>query len=143
MALRPGTTATRADIADIERAMSSARPITRDDLMPGAGSSSYRVTTGPGRTFMISPLTPKSSSTPSSRRAFCSSASVEILPDAFFGSASIMSGGITHSPRGEKANFNWASATAREPGFSGPAAAATRATGAAATMDGVAFGRGA
>ncbi len=40
MALRPWTTATRAEIADIERAMSSARPMTRDDLMPGAGSSS-------------------------------------------------------------------------------------------------------
>ncbi len=40
MALRPCTTATRAEIADIERAMSSARPITREDLMPGAGSSS-------------------------------------------------------------------------------------------------------
>ena len=40
MALRPGTTATRAEIALIERAMSSARPMTRDDLMPGAGSSS-------------------------------------------------------------------------------------------------------
>ena len=35
MALRPGTTATRAEIADIERAMSSASPMTRDDLMPG------------------------------------------------------------------------------------------------------------
>ena len=44
----------------IERAMSSARPITRDDLMPGAGSSSYSVTTGPGRALMISPRTPKS-----------------------------------------------------------------------------------
>ena len=40
MALRPDTTATRADSALIERAMSSASPITRDDLMPGAGSSS-------------------------------------------------------------------------------------------------------
>ena len=30
----------RAEIALIERAMSSARPITREDLMPGAGSSS-------------------------------------------------------------------------------------------------------
>ena len=40
MTLRPGTTATRADTALIERAMSSASPITRDDLMPGAGSSS-------------------------------------------------------------------------------------------------------
>ena len=60
MALRPGTTATRAESALIERAMSSARPITRDDLMPGAGSSSYSVTTGPGRALMISPRTPKS-----------------------------------------------------------------------------------
>ena len=40
MALRPGTTATRAATALIERAMSSARPITREDLVPGAGSSS-------------------------------------------------------------------------------------------------------
>ena len=40
MALRPGTTATRADTALMERAMSSARPMTREDLMPGAGSSS-------------------------------------------------------------------------------------------------------
>ena len=40
IALRPCTTATRAEIADIERAMSSASPMTRDDLMPGAGSSS-------------------------------------------------------------------------------------------------------
>ena len=40
MALRPGTTATRAETADIERAMSSDRPMTRDDLVPGAGSSS-------------------------------------------------------------------------------------------------------
>ena len=40
MALRPDTTATRADSALIERAMSSARLMTREDLMPGAGSSS-------------------------------------------------------------------------------------------------------
>ncbi|GJE45622.1 hypothetical protein AEGHOMDF_4822 [Methylobacterium soli] len=40
MALRPGTTATRAETADIERAMSSASEITRLDLVPGAGSSS-------------------------------------------------------------------------------------------------------
>ena len=73
----PATTATRADTALIERAMSSARPITRDDLMPGAGSSSYSVTTGPGRALMISPLTPKSSSTLSSDSAFSSISSVE------------------------------------------------------------------
>ena len=40
MALRPGTTATRAETLLIERAISSERPITREDLMPGAGSSS-------------------------------------------------------------------------------------------------------
>jgi hypothetical protein len=40
MALRPGTTATRAETADIERAMSSASAITREDFVPGAGSSS-------------------------------------------------------------------------------------------------------
>ncbi len=40
MTLRPCTTATRAETADMERAMSSARPITRLDFTPGAGSSS-------------------------------------------------------------------------------------------------------
>src|SRR5258708_7595492 len=67
-ALRPGTTGTRAESALIERAMSSASPMTRDDLMPGAGSSSYSVTTGPGWALTISPRTPKSPSTPSSAR---------------------------------------------------------------------------
>ena len=71
MTLRPGTVAIRTEIALIDRAMSSARPITRLVLVPGAGSSSYKVTTGPGLTFSISPWTPKSSSTPSRRRAFC------------------------------------------------------------------------
>src|SRR5579872_7052738 len=73
MALRPGTTATRAERALIDRAISSARPITRDDLMPGAGSSSYKVTTGPGLALTISPRTPKSPSTPSSARELVSS----------------------------------------------------------------------
>ena len=63
MALRPGTTATRADAALIERAMSSASPITRDDLVPRAGSNSNSVTTGPGWMSFTSPLTPKSAST--------------------------------------------------------------------------------
>ncbi len=58
MTERPGTVETRADSADIERAMSSARPMTRLAFSPGAGSSSYMVTTGPGRTLTISPLTP-------------------------------------------------------------------------------------
>ena len=47
--------------------------MTRDDLMPGAGSSSYSVTTGPGLALTISPRTPKSPSTPSSAREFASS----------------------------------------------------------------------
>ena len=46
--LRPGMVATRADSADMLRAMSSASWITRLALMPLAGSSSYMVTTGPG-----------------------------------------------------------------------------------------------
>ncbi len=53
--------------------MSSASPMTRDDLMPGAGSSSYSVTTGPGWALTISPRTPKSPSTPSSARELASS----------------------------------------------------------------------
>ena len=38
--VRPGTVETRADSADIDRARSSARPITRLAFRPGAGSSS-------------------------------------------------------------------------------------------------------
>src|SRR3954466_14729019 len=79
MALRPETTATRADTALIERAMSSERLITRDDLMPGAGSSSYSVTTGPGRLLTISPRTPKSCSTLSSDAALASITSFGIV----------------------------------------------------------------
>ena len=45
--LRPGTVAMRTAVTDSERAMSSASPITRAERMPGAGSSSYSVTTGP------------------------------------------------------------------------------------------------
>jgi hypothetical protein len=45
--------ATRAEMADMLRAISSASWITRLALMPGAGSSSYMVTTGPGRTSVI------------------------------------------------------------------------------------------
>ena len=65
----------RAATADMERATSSAREITRLDFTPAAGSNSYSVTTGPGRTAVMRPLTPKSDSTASSMRAFSSSAS--------------------------------------------------------------------
>ena len=63
IAFLPGTTATLVEIALIERAISSDRPITLLDLTPGAGSSSYLVTTGPDCILPISPLTPKSSKT--------------------------------------------------------------------------------
>ena len=67
----------RAATAHIERATSSESEITREDFTPAAGSNSYSVTTGPGRTAMMRPLTPKSASTASSMRAFSSSASSE------------------------------------------------------------------
>ena len=55
------------------RAMSSASWITRLALIPDAGSNSYMVTSGPGRTSTRSPRTWKSSSTLQSRRALRSS----------------------------------------------------------------------
>ena len=56
--LRPGTVAMRTAVTDRLRATSSARPITRALRMPGAGSSSYSVTTGPGRISTMLPCTP-------------------------------------------------------------------------------------
>ena len=58
---------------DSERAMSSERLMTRAARVPGAGSNSNRVTTGPGLASTISPRTPKSSSTLSSWRETSSS----------------------------------------------------------------------
>jgi len=83
--LRPGMVATRADKADMLRAMSSASWMTRLALMPLAGSSSYMVTTGPGRTSTMSPRTWKSSSTDSSRRALRSSPARSICCFPFSG----------------------------------------------------------
>ena len=83
--LRPGMVATRADSADMLRAMSSASWMTRLALIPLAGSSSYMVTTGPGRTSTMSPRTWKSSSTLSSRRALRSSPARSIWPLGFSG----------------------------------------------------------
>jgi hypothetical protein len=47
----------------------------RDTLMPGAGSYSYMVITGPGWTFTTRPSTPKSASFFSSTREFAISSS--------------------------------------------------------------------
>ena len=55
---RPGTVAIRTAVTLRLRATSSASPITRALRMPGAGSSSYSVTTGPGRISRIVPCTP-------------------------------------------------------------------------------------
>ncbi len=46
--------------------------MTLDDLIPGAGSNSYKVTTGPGFTLIISPLMPNSSKIVSNDPAFFS-----------------------------------------------------------------------
>ena len=58
MVFDPGTTAIRTDKARISRAISSDRAITREVLIPLAGSNSYNVTTGPGLAPTILPLTP-------------------------------------------------------------------------------------
>ena len=91
--LRPGIVATRADSADMLRAMSSASWITRLALMPLAGSSSYMVTTGPGRTSTMSPRTWKSSSTDSSNRALRSSPARSICVRLLSGGRSSRSSG--------------------------------------------------
>ena len=56
----PGITATRAETALIFLAMSSDNPTILEALVPGAGCSSYIVTTGPGLTLIISPSILKS-----------------------------------------------------------------------------------
>ena len=95
--LRPAITATRADTALMLRAMSSASATTRLALMPGAGSSSYIVTTGPGQTLVIEPSTLKSPSTFSSSRALRSSAALSTtLLGIGGGSASSSIGGSAY-----------------------------------------------
>ena len=98
--LRPEMVAMRAATADMERATSSARLMTRLDFTPAAGSNSYSVTTGPGRTAVMRPLTPKSDSTASNMRAFSSSASSDRVWVSFTvtGSASRSSAGSWYSP---------------------------------------------
>ena len=131
MTLRPGTTATRAEMALIERAMSSARPMTRLALMPGAGSSSYMVTTGPGRTSTMRPFTPKSSSTDSSSRAFCSRLARSTLGPVDFG------GGASRSSLGNswvspKSSVAWRSLAGRLLGAGAALRPRMRERGAAA-----------
>ena len=129
--LRPGMVATRADSADMLRAMSSASWITRLALIPLAGSSSYMVTTGPGRTSTISPRTWKSSSTDSSSRALRSSPARSICWRPFSGARASSSrpGSWKLSP---SARLGWAPARRfciRPAGATGRAGSATATAG--------------
>ena len=56
----PGIVATLVERELVFLAMSSERLIILETLIPGAGSNSYKVTTGPWLIFLIFPLTPKS-----------------------------------------------------------------------------------
>ena len=126
--LRPGIVATRADSADMLRAMSSASWITRLALIPLAGSSSYIVTTGPGRTSTMSPRTWKSSSTLSSRRALRSSParSIGVLLPAGAAPSKASGGSVKLSPSARlacpapllplRASLRWAAAIGFESG---------------------------
>ena len=56
----PGIVATLVESELVFLAMSSERLIILETLIPGAGSNSYKVTTGPWLIFLIFPSTPKS-----------------------------------------------------------------------------------
>ena len=56
----PGIVETRADVELVLRAISSDRFIIFETLTPGAGSNSYKLTTGPLFIFVILPSIPKS-----------------------------------------------------------------------------------
>ncbi len=93
----------------MERARSSASPTTRADLTPRAGSNSYSVTTGPGCTSLISPLTPKSASTSPSSCAWPRCSACVRIPPALtaWGRRNRPSGGRRQeaaSPRGTRSS---------------------------------------
>ena len=75
----PGITATLADTAFIDIAISSARLTTREDFVPIDGCNSKSDTTGPGLMLTISPVTLYFNSISMSSDAFCSSSSGLIL----------------------------------------------------------------
>jgi len=56
----PGIVATLVESELVFLAMSSERLIILETLIPGAGSNSYKVTTGPWLIFLIFPSTSKS-----------------------------------------------------------------------------------
>ena len=58
--LLPGIVAILADSELVFLAISSDKLIIFETFIPGAGSNSYKVTTGPLLTFLIFPSTPKS-----------------------------------------------------------------------------------
>ena len=58
----PGITETLADVELVLRAKSSDKFIILETFTPGAGSNSYKLTTGPLLIFVIFPSIPKSNS---------------------------------------------------------------------------------
>ena len=58
--LLPGIVEILADSELVFLAISSERLIIFETLIPGAGSNSFKVTTGPWLTYVILPSTPKS-----------------------------------------------------------------------------------
>ena len=74
----PGIVAIRADSELVFRAMSSERFIILETLIPGAGSNSFKVTTGPWLIFLILPSTPKSKRI-FSKKSLSTSSSLELF----------------------------------------------------------------
>ena len=68
----PGIIETLVDTELVFRAISSDKFIIFETLIPGAGSNSYKLTTGPLFIFVIFPLIPKSSNIFSMKSGFIS-----------------------------------------------------------------------
>ena len=110
----PGMGATmRTLTARITRARSSARLTILFTLTPLAGSNSYIVMTGPGRTWVTRPSTPKSRSFISRISARLSRSSCMVSTSTFGGSVRRASGG-SFQARGlrEKSRARWRAAFA-------------------------------
>ena len=110
--LRPGTVATRADTALIDRAMSSARPMTRLGLVPGAGSSSIERDhrAGPDLDDLARRRNPRAPSRAGATTSD-SCALVRLIPLLVFGRASRSSTGSSNGVEGSR-RAGWPSARA-------------------------------
>ncbi len=119
----PGiTSTTRTLITARERARSFARFVMRLTLMPGAGCTSKRVITGPGRTSITSTSMPKSWSFISSRRESASRDSREnplSLSPLFLSSRSSVGNSSPKDPRNKEVCFSFSARLLFFVGFSG------------------------